>query len=781
MRRGPWALTALAWALFIAAVVYSAIRFRTTGDITYFLPEDTSHAELEASRMLADSELSHTMVLIIGGDEEAAVEAAGRLAERLARSPHVAWVESGAPADLDESMVATLFPARFGFLSDRPDRELPEMLSDAGLTRQAHALKDALAGPLGAALSPTAPADPFLAFQKHLERIGRARPGAIEVVDGGLVTREGRAAVVFLATRESPFEADAQREVLGLIAETFRELGGGLTLEMAGVNRLATSAEQSAKNDVTRIGTLTLLGTSILFFLCFRSLIYWLILFVPVAFGIAGGLAACLAIFGEVHGVTLAFGATLIGVSDDYTIHFLQHHMLSPSPEGPRGSLRAVWSGILLGGITTIVGFAGMAWTSTPGMRQIAVFGGVGIAFALLATRAVIPTLVPRAPKSARGLLATRKVMTSLVGRIERRRAWLPAIPLAAIALWAWAAAAVTWDDDPAALTTIDADLMREDARVRERVSASDPGRFVLVEAKDAESALRLNDAVFQILREARDRGELSDFRSLHQILWSADLQNRNLEHIWRAPDLYGRLSRAMEAAGFRPGAFSAFGQLLAAPPPEPVRVADLERGGLRGLLRGSLVVSGRRTWILTPLQGVSAPQQIRDRLAGLRGVSYFDQGEYVGHAYRGFRRRVLEIVAFGLLAVLAVLWLRYRRWRHSLAALLPAVLAAISALAILAIAGVELNLLHVLGLLWVLSTGEDHSVFVVEATRKDGDVGLALVGTAVSCATTVLAFGLLAMSSIPALRALGLVAAIGGALSLLMTPVAFALLGRRP
>ena len=30
-----------------------------------------------------------------------------------------------------------------------------------------------------------------------------------------------------------------------------------------------------------------------------------------------------------------------LGVSDDYTVHFLQHHVLTPSPDGPRGSLRA--------------------------------------------------------------------------------------------------------------------------------------------------------------------------------------------------------------------------------------------------------------------------------------------------------------------------------------------------------------------------------------------------------------------------------------------------------
>jgi predicted exporter len=775
------AQAALAWALFLAAAGYSALSFRATGDITYFLPDQAPGPELEASRMLAGSELSHAMVLVIGGDEEAAVAAASAIARRLAASPEVAWVESGAPADLEESIGRVFFPARFGFLSDAPSRELPARLSDEGLAAEAASLKAALAGPLGPMIARTAGADPFRAFQRHLERIGRGGRGAVEAVEGGFVTREDRAAVVFLATRASPFEAEVQRRVLDQIDQAFREANpGGLILEMSGVNRLATAAAESAQADAGRIGILALVGTSILFLLCFRSLRYWLVLFVPVAFGIAGGLATCLLLFGEVHAVTLAFGATLIGVSDDYTIHFLQHHTLSPSPEGPRGSLRAVWSGILLGGATTVVGFAGMAWTSTPGMRQIAVFGAVGIAFALLATWTVMPGLLPRTPRPAAGLLATRRLMNRLIAAIERRRSWLPAIPIAALALCAVAATRVTWEDDPAALTPIDPDLMAEDERVRGRTSSFDPGRFVLVQAVDQESALRANDRVAAILEEARTAGELGDFRSLHQVVWSAELQGANQALLRAAPDLASRLARAMEAAGFSPGAFDELAASLAAPAPEPVRIADLQAGGLARLLRGSLVEDRRKTWILTPLQGVEAPDALRARLAGIAGVTYFDQGAYVAHAYAGFRRRVLEVVGFGLLAVFAVLWLRYRRWRQSLAAFAPAVLAAITTLAILAIAGVSLNLLHVLGLLWVLSTGEDHSVFVVEATRKDDDVGLALVGTAVSCATTVLAFGLLATSSIPALRALGLVAAIGGALSLLMTPIAFTVLGRR-
>jgi predicted exporter len=105
------------------------------------------------------------------------------------------------------------------------------------------------------------------------------------------------------------------------------------------------------------------------------------------------------------------------------------------------------------------------------------------------------------------------------------------------------------------------------------------------------------------------------------------------------------------------------------------------------------------------------------------------------------------------------------------LAALVPAVLAGAATLGLLGALGVEANLLHVLSLLMVLSMGVDYTVFLVECGRERnlGPTTMSLWGAAV---TTMLSFGLLALSRTQALRAIGLTVGIGTALSFLLAPL---------
>jgi predicted exporter len=85
-----------------------------------------------------------------------------------------------------------------------------------------------------------------------------------------------------------------------------------------------------------------------------------------------------------------------------------------------------------------------------------------------------------------------------------------------------------------------------------------------------------------------------------------------------------------------------------------------------------------------------------------------------------------------------------------------------------------------VAALLLVLSMGVDYGVFMVESGRS-GEGGSTLVGMLTACLSTVVSFGALAMSANPALRSMGLTAAIGVALALALAPAAWLLLGRRP
>jgi predicted exporter len=71
---------------------------------------------------------------------------------------------------------------------------------------------------------------------------------------------------------------------------------------------------------------------------------------------------------------------------------------------------------------------------------------------------------------------------------------------------------------------------------------------------------------------------------------------------------------------------------------------------------------------------------------------------------------------------------------------------------------------------------GVDYSVFLVECgrARNLGPTTMSLWGAAV---TTILSFGLLALSRTQALRAIGLTVGIGTALSFLLAPLTLALM----
>jgi predicted exporter len=66
----------------------------------------------------------------------------------------------------------------------------------------------------------------------------------------------------------------------------------------------------------------------------------------------------------------------------------------------------------------------------------------------------------------------------------------------------------------------------------------------------------------------------------------------------------------------------------------------------------------------------------------------------------------------------------------------------------------------------------------VVESVKGDTETGEAMVGTIISAMTTILSFGLLGMSSNPALQALGTTVAMGNSLSLVLAPLALVMLG---
>lgn len=775
-RRLVLALTAAAMA------AYCATHLRIGTDITNFMP-DGGRAELAAlSRRLANSDLTRTMVISIGAeDPDTAIAAADVLEDILARHPEVAWVESRVPDDIFEQARDVYFPRRYYFASDHPERDVAALLQPESLRRRARNLLRDLRQPSSTFLKPLMMRDPLGIFRRFLEDAQHSQP-EIPTRDGQMMSSDGRFALIMLATVHSHFASDVQAAFLADLRDAFAtvqaDFGDPLTIETSGANRVAVQAEESIKRDVYRIGAFTCLGVAALFVVFFRSPTPFFLAMLPAVFGMLAGITFSVAVLGGLDGLSIAFGAALIGVAVDYSIHVINHHALLGTGDAAQ-TVRRLAPSLLLGAATTMASFAGLLMTSSPAIRELGFLAITGIGVAITATLFGLPAFLG-GRTSVPGI--SRRVARALRQGVDwlddRRRGLLTATLLVAGA-GLLALPRLTWVDDLSRLGNVDPELIAEDVRVRSRLPVFEAGRFVIALAADVERALQLNDAVHERLEELVRSGSLGGIRSLHQLLWSRDLQLRNLEQLQRQP-VRALVDAAYRAEGFRAGAFDAAFEDLQSPPP-PLELEDLRANpALSPLLSTLAMPIGDETAIITYLRDIRSLAEVEAAVADLDGVVVFDQRKFVNQVYAEFRTTSLEQILVGTILVAIVLILRYRSWRPALASVLPSLLVVVVLLGAFAFFGVETNLLHVIALMMVMGMGVDYGIFLVDTHADPEAFGSTLLSLLLACLTTVFVFGALAISEHPALRALGMTTGFGVLLAFLFAPVSLLLTDTR-
>jgi hypothetical protein len=291
--------------------------------------------------------------------------------------------------------------------------------------------------------------------------------------------------------------------------------------------------------------------------------------------------------------------------------------------------------------------------------------------------------------------------------------------------------------------------------------------------AAAAAAALRINDRVAAVLARAQARGILAGSRNVADLLPSAARQRAVDAAVRGDETLWPRLRRILVAEGFVAERFQPFAEALAAPPPPVLTWSDLVASPLVQLVRPFLLhLEGGEpsVAVLSFLHGIGDEAALRRDLEEV-GARLLDVRGVLTGAYTAYRAKMTALLPFGVVAICLLVFLRHRRLRPTLTTCLPPLLAAAGTVAILALAGIPLNLLSLVALLMVVSMGVDYGVFLAEAERDPKVLDATHLAVFVAGLSTILGFGLLAMSEQPPLRTIGLTAGIGILLCLVLAP----------
>src|SRR5262249_40467086 len=126
---------------------------------------------------------------------------------------------------------------------------------------------------------------------------------------------KGNGAILVVSTKAAAFDPDGQEKASNALRKHFEETRGDERVRMtvSGPGAFSVLSKGRTQSEATLIGTIDSIGLVVLLFLAYRSIVMVVLGGLPLASAGVAGLAVVSAVFGSVHGITLAFGFTLIG------------------------------------------------------------------------------------------------------------------------------------------------------------------------------------------------------------------------------------------------------------------------------------------------------------------------------------------------------------------------------------------------------------------------------------------------------------------------------------
>ncbi len=721
------------------ALLWQSGRLRIQTDIFALLPAGDYRPEVSLANQRVGDAVNRKLFLLLASTNTEATSAASRALLKAAQDSQLFLPVRH--TDPVASLGPTLFQHRAALLSHQ-DQALLQAEDYAGLQEQALLQLASPGLPITQAMLSQ---DPFLFFPRFLlERA--AHGGQMDLREGWpALEKDGQSyRLIILDLAQSPFGIAYQDELKAWLQTTRTQLAqeNDLKLYATGTALFAAAGSQEARQEISTIGLGSTLGLIALILFSFRSPRPLLTELAAVGSGCLLAFLGTQLLFGEVHMITLVFGASLIGVSIDYSMNYL-----CAQAEQPQRSslevLRRLLPALALGLLTTLGAYVCLALTPFPGLRQIAVFSVLGLLGAWVTGMLLLPRLKPLNTQNVQRLLQPLQTLRlrATQQRHGPRLAALLFITSSGLVLWLWAP-----QDNIKSMQAINPALLQDEAAIREHFGSRQSNQYFIVYGDAAEQVAQREEALSARLRERQAQGALENYQALSDWLPSAQTQAARQAALRALPDHV--LQSYSEISGLELAQLQAWRSAQS-------QNARLSLDALAALPLAQLALSpGAHLVMLHGLRDYQALENIRE----LPGVQFVDPVRDLSLLFSQYRVQAQWLVLAAIALLSLLLSLRYG-WRALPATLGPVLVALSLTFALLCLLGVLINLFTVLAVFLILGIGVDYAIFYREAQSQSSKITVAIFLCMLS---TALSFGLLALSNTPAISAFGLTVLIG-------------------
>jgi predicted exporter len=754
----------LIWMTVVVALFGFVSQLSIDTDMTAFLPHIASPAQRVLADQLRDGVVSRLVLVAVEGAPIKQLTAiSNRLAAVLRGQPAFESVENGEKSSFAHDR-DFLWSHRY-LLSDLTESD---RFTADGLRSVLARDLDELGSASGFLLERTLAADPTGEMLHLIEQQMDAGSGPARQ-NGVWTSPDASRALLLVRLRAAGPDIDGAQRALATIQAGFATAAAdtpnkALRLVMTGPPVFAVEARNRIKSDATRLSVLASLLVAAALLAAYRSPLVLLLAFVPVVTGALAGIAAVGLAFRTVHGITLGFGATLIGEAIDYAVYLFTQ----TSPESPvEQTLQRIWPTIRLGVLTSICGFSAMLLSSFNGFVQLGLFTITGLTVAAGVTRFVLPAMLPERFAGVRQSPAmARLAAIATNGRLLR-----PAVAI----LTAAAAASLAvghgdfWAGDLSSLSPVPPAEQRLDQSLRRDMRAPGATTLVVTRKSGGQAALEAAERLTRLLRPVMQQHGLAGIDTPSLYLPSMATQRARQAALPDAATLQARLDTALGGLPFQPGLFIPF----VTDASQQRTLAPITRTELNGtslsLKLDSLLLHQYDGWVaVLSLRDVTAPDAVARVIGEDPDAVLVDLKAESARLLQLYLWEGMGLASLGAGAITLLLMVSLRSWRRLALVIAPLVAAVVVTFAVLHLGGHALSIFNLFGVLLVVAIGSNYCLFFDRQRADPSGMPRILTSLLLANGCTVTGFGVLALSHTPVLHDLGMPVAIGTALSLI-------------
>lgn len=744
--------------VLMLAVLYLGSKLRIVTDITQFMPDYRSVDQQYALFLdeLNQGETSKILFLRLSTNSaNNTAKVSQSLKHSMLKSGLFETVQNG-NVELNFSDYEVLFQYRY-LLSPNQSKDI---FSTISLENSLSDRLNEISAGMGILLKQTIQTDPTNAFLAYLRNAKQWEGPDLKY--GVWFANDNKSALLIAHISQNGFDLDTQNKAIEFIRNSVSDLSTEhpITLEITGPAAFAIAIRDKIKHTLTLLSAIGISLILLALLFVYRSVPLVILAGLPLFSAILVAIAVTNMVFGSIHGITLAFGITLLGVCIDYPVHLFSHLRMNQSPVH---TLKSIWPTLRLGVLTTSLGYFALLWSGFVGLSQLAVFAIVGLVVALGLTRWFIPNWIPKQyqPHHRKGVL-----LQVLDNQWRVRFGQIIVVVCIGVLLYFFGSYKnAIWERDISTLSPIPEESRILDRQLRQQLGLPDVNHVFILTNKNPELLLQKVEQLDMTLQPLVKMGVVQYIYSTTDLLPSQARQRQRQAHLPDRAELEVALGNAIQHMPFKLDTFNPFIQAVQTSRNlTPLTWNDMQATPLAELINADFF-NRRNQWVsIIRLGGVSDEAALSTWLKKhpIADNAYFNLRDTASNLLHLYQKNAATWILVGLSVMLLILLVFIKSITVALRMLIAPVLAVIISLGTQVLMGIQLNLFHLLSVLLIIGIGIDYSLFFNRVASDRYDWQQSFHGVMVSALTTIVAFGVLVFSKIPVLTAIGQTVALG-------------------